>query len=175
MKLEKLTIRNFRGIGFAEIDINDFTTLVGPNNIGKSTILIAIHLVLDNKKPKLEDWPGQKASDQLMEIICEFGNLEEWEKNKPAISKLLFGDRLKIRVSAEWNAEQTDYSYEYSVYNTENKFPWSDESFTNAKKDATCKAIFDELGITNAAAFKERTTELEAHALAREHAIKSVT
>lgn len=175
MKLEKLIIRNFRGIGFAEIDINDFTTLVGPNNIGKSTILNAIHLVLDNKKPKLEDWPGQKASDQIMEIICEFGTLEEWEKNKPAISKLLFGDRLKIRVSAEWNAEQTDYSYEYSVYNTENKFPWSDESFTNAKKDATCKTIFNELGITSAAAFKERASELETHALTNhsEHVIQS--
>lgn len=164
MKLEKLIIRNFRGIGFAEIDINDFTTLVGPNNIGKSTILNAIHLVLDNKKPKLEDWPGQKPSDKRMEIVCDFGSLEEWEKKKPAISTLLYGDRLKIRVTAEWNAEQTDYSYEYSVYNTESKFPWTGESFTNAKKDATCKAIFDELGIKSAANFKERTHELEAHA-----------
>ncbi|RAH37876.1 ATP-dependent endonuclease [Halomonas sp. SL1] len=175
MKLEKLIVCNFRGIGFAEIDINNFTTLVGPNNIGKSTILNAIHLVLDNKKPKLEDWPGQQASDKKMEIVCEFGDLEEWEKNKSAVSKLLFGDRLKIRVTAEWNAEQTDYSYEYSVYNTENKFPWTDESFTNAKKDATCKAIFDELGIASAAAFKERTAELEDHTVENhsEHVIQS--
>ncbi|MEH6509567.1 ATP-dependent nuclease [Halopseudomonas aestusnigri] len=175
MKLEKLIVRNFRGIGFAEIDINNFTTLVGPNNIGKSTILNAIHLVLDNKKPKLEDWPGQKASDQLMEIVCEFGCLEEWEKNKPAISKLLFGERLKVRVTAEWIVEQTDYSYEYAVYNTENRFPWSDESFTNARKDATCKKIFEELGITTAAAFKDRMVELEEYALANcpEHVIPS--
>lgn len=175
MKLEKLTIRNFRGIGFAEIDISNFTTLVGPNNIGKSTILNAIHLVLDNKKPKLEDWPGQKASNKTMEILCEFGALEEWEKNKPAISTLLFGDRLKVRVTAEWNEEQTDYSYEYSVYNTETKFPWSDESFTNAKKDATCKAIFGELNITSAASFKDRIAELEAYAKANysEHLIQS--
>lgn len=175
MKLEKLTIRNFRGIGLAEIDIDDFTTLVGPNNIGKSTILNAIHLVLDNKKPKLEDWPGQKASGQVMEIVCEFGDLEEWEKRKAAISKLLFGGRLKIRVTAEWNAEETDYSYEYSVYNTENKFPWSGESFTNAKKDATCKTIFDELGIKSAADFKERATELEDYAVTNhsDHVIQS--
>ena len=77
MKLVKLKISHFRGIGFAEIDIENFTTLVGPNNIGKSTILNAIHLVLDNKKPKLEDWPGQKESDETMEIICEFGQLEK--------------------------------------------------------------------------------------------------
>ncbi|HEX7764281.1 MAG TPA: AAA family ATPase, partial [Cellvibrio sp.] len=67
MKLRKLSIKNFRGIGSAEIDMEDFTTLVGPNNIGKSTILHAIHLVLDNKKPQLGDWPGQKASSNLME------------------------------------------------------------------------------------------------------------
>lgn len=165
MKLERLIIRNFRGIGFAEIDFEDFTTLVGPNNIGKSTILNAIHLVLDNKKPKLEDWPGQKPSDQLMEIQCIFGNLEEWEKRKPAISQLLDGDKLKIRVVAEWNSEQTDYSYDYFVFNTEVRFPWSDENFTNARKDATCKKIFDEIGISTAADFKDRVGELERHTL----------
>lgn len=89
MKLKKLIINNFRGIGFAEIDLENFTTLVGPNNIGKSTILNAIHLVLDNKKPKLEDWPAQQSSDKIMDIICEFGDLEAWEKKKSAISTLL--------------------------------------------------------------------------------------
>lgn len=165
MKLKKLIIRNFRGIGFAEIDIESFTTLVGPNNIGKSTILNAIHLVLDNKKPKIEDWPGQKASSVIMEIICEFSELEEWEKNKPAISKLLYGDELKVRVTAEWNQEQTDFSYDYSVFNTENRFPWSDENFTNAKKDATCKQIFSELEITTAGTFKDKLDELEKYTI----------
>lgn len=166
MKLVKLIISNFRGIGFAEIDIENFTTLVGPNNIGKSTILNAIHLVLDNKKPKLEDWPGQTQSDEVMEIICEFGDLEEWEKNKSAISTLLHGESLKIRMSAEWNSDKTDYSYDYSVFNLETQYPWSGESFTNAKKDVVCKEIFKALGITKASEFKERTEEMEAYAQA---------
>lgn len=165
MKLKKLTIRNFRGISFAEIDIENFTTLVGPNNIGKSTILNAIHLVLDNKKPRLEDWPGQKPSIETMMIVCEFAELEAWERNKPAISQLLYDDILKVKLTAEWNQDQSDYSHEYSVYNFENKFPWSDESFTNAKKDATSKAIFDKLGITTAALFKEKTLEIEEYVI----------
>ncbi|MEC4090923.1 ATP-dependent nuclease [Pseudoalteromonas rubra] len=175
MKLQKLTIRNFRGIGYAEIDIENFTTLVGPNNIGKSTILNAIHLVLDNKKPKLEDWPGQKPSDETMEIVCEFGSLEDWERRKPAISKLLYNDSLKVRVVAEWNAEKTDYSYEYSVYNTENQFPFTGENYTNAKKDAVAKEVFDRLEITTAKAYKERTAELEQYTLDNypEHVIQS--
>ena len=163
MKLVKLKISHFRGIGFAEIDIENFTTLVGPNNIGKSTILNAIHLVLDNKKPKLEDWPGQKESDETMEIICEFGQLEEWEKNKSAISTLLHGDSLKIKMSASWNSDKTDYNYDYSVFNLETQYPWSGETFSNAKKDALCKDIFKALSITKAGEYNERITELEEY------------
>jgi predicted ATP-dependent endonuclease of OLD family len=163
MKLDKLKISHFRGIGFAEIDIENFTTLVGPNNIGKSTILNAIHLVLDNKKPKLEDWPGQKESDETMEIICEFGQLEEWERNKSAISTLLHGDSLKIKMSASWNSDKTDYNYDYSVFNLETQYPWSGETFSNAKRDALCKDIFKALSITKAGEYNERITELEEY------------
>ena len=92
MKIRKVEIENFRGIAHAVIDLNNFTTLVGPNNIGKSTILAALNLVLDNKKPKIEDWPNQTQSDDEMVITCTFGDLEDWERGKPAISKLLNGD-----------------------------------------------------------------------------------
>lgn len=163
MKLRKLIINNFRGIGLAEIDIENFTTLVGPNNIGKSTILHAIHLVLDNKKPKLEDWPNQRASSEKMEIICEFGNLEDWEKKKSAISTLLYEDKLTVKMSAEWNSEGTDYSYEYSVYCQETQFPWSESTFSKVQKEEPCKSIFKKLGIMKAGDFNERQEELEAY------------
>ncbi|MCD1246033.1 AAA family ATPase [Vibrio cholerae] len=163
MKLKKLTINNFRGIGFAEIDLENFTTLVGPNNIGKSTILNAIHLVLDNKKPKLEDWPAQKPSTETMDIICEFGDLEEWETRKSAISTLLHDDRLKVKMSAWWNDEQTDYSYEYSVYCVEAQYPWSELNFSKAKADDICKPIFKALGITKVADFNDKQGELIAY------------
>lgn len=161
MKLNRLEIRNFRGIGYALIDVDDFTTLIGPNNIGKSTILHAIHLVLDNKKPRIEDWPSQTHSELPMEIVCEFGGLEDWEKNKPAISSLLHGDALKIKMLAEWKQDKTEYSYEYYVYSLEEQYPWSDLSFTNAAKDPICKEIFKELDINKAADFNGRKVELE--------------
>ncbi|MBA6293806.1 ATP-dependent endonuclease [Colwellia sp. MB3u-70] len=165
MKLVKLTISNFRGIGFAEIDIENFTTLVGPNNIGKSTILNAIHLVLDNKKPKIEDWPGQIHSDETMEIVCKFNQLEEWEKNKSSISTLLHGESLQIKMSSQWNSDKTDYTYDYSVFNLETMYPWSGETFTNAKKNDLCKIIFKALNITKASDFSERIAEVEAYTL----------
>jgi putative ATP-dependent endonuclease of the OLD family len=163
MKLRKLTIKNFRGIGFAEIDIENFTTLIGPNNIGKSTILNAIHLVLDNKKPKLEDWPEHKPCNEIMEIICILGEIEEWEQRKPAISNLLHQNSLKIRMRAEWNAEKTDYSYEYAVYNTEQQYPWSEQTYSQSVKDQKCKSIFKILGIAKASEFSEKIQELEEY------------
>jgi putative ATP-dependent endonuclease of OLD family len=46
MKLERLKIKNFRGIKNAEIFLNGHTVIVGDNNVGKSTIIEAIDLVL---------------------------------------------------------------------------------------------------------------------------------
>ncbi|WP_240797222.1 AAA family ATPase [Vibrio tasmaniensis] len=162
MKLKKLEINNFRGISHAKIDIENFTTLVGPNNIGKSTILNAIHLVLDNRKPKKEDWPQHQAIDESMEIICELGELDEWEKRKSSISQLLHEDMLKIKMSAEWNTEKTDYSYEYSVYNKEKLFPWTGETWGNINKKAELKEILKALGIKKGGEFNERIEEVEA-------------
>lgn len=162
MKLRTLQISNFRGIGYAKIDIENFTTLVGPNNIGKSTILNAIHLVLDNKKPKLEDWPMHQPSDECMEIICELGDLEEWEKRKSSISQLLHDDKLKIKMHAQWNTDKTDYTYEYSVFNKEKLYPWTGQNWTNLSKDPQVKPILKALGITKGGDFSKRIEEVEA-------------
>lgn len=155
MKLEKLVIKNFRGISDATIDFENFTTLVGPNNIGKSTILQAINLVLDNKKPCKEDWPGRQPTYESMEIICEFGQLEEWETKKPAISQLLFGDKLKIKMEAAWNSDQSSYDYEYYVYNKETKYPWTGLNYTAATKDSICKKLLIDVGITKSSEYND--------------------
>ena len=87
MKLKKLEINNFRGISHAKIDIENFTTLVGPNNIGKSTILNAIHLVLDNKKPKKEEQRNKhcaltktttKSKFHVAIVILDLHRLRAW-------------------------------------------------------------------------------------------------
>ena len=46
MKLSRLEIRNFRGIGNATLLFPDHVVLIGDNNSGKSTVLEAIDLVL---------------------------------------------------------------------------------------------------------------------------------
>lgn len=46
MKVVRLSISNFRGIKSAEIHFDGHALMVGPNNVGKSTILEALDLVL---------------------------------------------------------------------------------------------------------------------------------
>ena len=46
MKLARITIQNFRGIQAGTIDFTGHSVLVGDNNVGKSTVLEAIDLVL---------------------------------------------------------------------------------------------------------------------------------
>ncbi len=46
MQITKISIHNFRGVKSAEILLPKHAVLIGDNNIGKSTILEAIDLVL---------------------------------------------------------------------------------------------------------------------------------
>jgi len=47
-RLAKLTIRNFRCIGPSPVvvDLDDIVVLVGPNNVGKSSVLKAYEVIM---------------------------------------------------------------------------------------------------------------------------------
>lgn len=59
MKISRLTIQNFRGIKKADLLLPDHVVLIGDNNVGKSTILEALDLVLGpdrlNKRPIVDE------------------------------------------------------------------------------------------------------------------------
>ncbi len=56
MKLKKITITNFKGIKDpTTFIIDDFNVIVGQNDAGKSTILIAMDCFLNDNSPKLDD------------------------------------------------------------------------------------------------------------------------
>lgn len=103
MKLVRIDIQNFRGISSASINLENFTTLIGSNNIGKSTILKAIKILVDTTNPTSEDWPFRTPSDEEMIITGVFSDIQDSEKNKPAISNLIHDGKLSIRVRAKWD------------------------------------------------------------------------
>ena len=55
MKLEKLILKNFRSYSsIVEIPISNLTTLIGKNDIGKSTILEALEIYFNNDVVKID-------------------------------------------------------------------------------------------------------------------------
>jgi predicted ATP-dependent endonuclease of OLD family len=58
MRIAKLTIENFRSIKKLEVDLPNVCALVGPNNTGKSNILLAIQRVVGR------DWINASAFDE---------------------------------------------------------------------------------------------------------------
>ena len=81
MKIAKVTVRNFRGILAGEMYLDGHTVLVGDNNVGKSTLLEAIDLVLGperaSRRPVVDehDFYGgnyyDDVLDELTAIRCE--------------------------------------------------------------------------------------------------------
>lgn len=73
MKLATLTIENFRAIKKATINFNDYTCIVGPNGVGKSTILAALNVLFRQPTGKgaqadalvREDFHGKDTSNPV--------------------------------------------------------------------------------------------------------------
>lgn len=76
MKLEKIIIENFRSYKERiEIDFSDLTTVVGKNDIGKSTILEALEIFFNNQTIKIDskDYNIKNESKEVL-IGCVFSD-----------------------------------------------------------------------------------------------------
>lgn len=75
MRLKKITLENFRGyreptsVSFAE-----FTSIIGRNDVGKSTLLDALECFFNNKTPDADD-AHIHGRGELTRIACEFDEL----------------------------------------------------------------------------------------------------
>jgi predicted ATP-dependent endonuclease of OLD family len=169
MKLRQIEIKNFRGIGYAKIDLENFNTLIGSNNIGKSTILKAIQLLLNTSNPTSEDWPFRKASESTMIISGTFSDLTDDELAKPSIAKLVHDKTLKLRVRASWNNELNCIDKaKYEAYAKVIEIEGLSHKISDARKIPIIKAILDELNLNTVELYKDnldliKETALEKH------------
>ncbi|MBN2365534.1 MAG: ATP-binding protein [Spirochaetales bacterium] len=79
MKLRRIEVENFRGYlkPFA-IDFDDFTAIIGKNDIGKSTILSALTIFLEGDGCKIDSGDGCIHGDPSnVRISCDFDNPPE--------------------------------------------------------------------------------------------------
>lgn len=79
MKLVALEVENFRSYkNRTRLEFSELTTLIGRNDIGKSTLLEALEIFFNNDTLKIDNTDACVASDhQKVSILCEFSDLPE--------------------------------------------------------------------------------------------------
>lgn len=124
MELEELHVLNLRRIKSDSFKFYKFTTLIGPNNTGKSTVLRALQILLNQEKPSEEEWYLENINNPI-EITGTFANISDDERNKPGIASLVFNNKIKLKVRATIVDSKVELSY-LAYAREENISGWSD-------------------------------------------------
>ena len=139
-RLSKLIIKNFRSIGEVpvEIDLDEIVVLVGANNAGKSSILRAYEVAMNNGsndgKLSIDDFPNK--------VICKT-NLPEIEiqtiisENKPGEQWIKHLGNGEMLISERWTWDdigKNPIRQGYNVFNQEwsESVPWGAPNIANA-------------------------------------------
>jgi putative ATP-dependent endonuclease of OLD family len=151
MKLRAITVKNLRCIEDCAIKIRSFSSFIGPNNCGKSSILRAIELFLNQQSPGIEEWRrGHEMEDLVIE--GQFEELEPWEKSTPGVAGIVFNDRIKLKLTLRIDQDTKKIEKKYEAFKQEEIIAgWSD-SWTEVADNI--KAIANDLGITTATGWK---------------------
>ncbi|QMM93551.1 ATP-dependent endonuclease [Citrobacter freundii] len=161
MKLIRIDIQNFRGISSASINLENFTTLIGSNNIGKSTILKAIKILVDTTNPTSEDWPYRTASTDEMVITGIFSDIQDIERAKPAISNLVHEGKLSIRVRTKWDHDNDCMGVPtYEAFYSKEDIEDYTSSITAARNIPWLLEIINELDCNNAKSYKDMQSDV---------------
>jgi len=77
-----------------------FVTIIGPNNSGKTNLLLALQLFFTSRQLDGEDFPGG-VTDAPILLDAKFASLEDEERR--ALSPYLHGEGLEVRRSATFD------------------------------------------------------------------------
>ncbi|GAB0150917.1 ATP-dependent endonuclease [Marinobacterium sp. BA1] len=141
-RLHKLIIQNFRSIGTekVEIELDDIVVLVGPNNVGKSSILRAYETVMSHGskdgKLTINDFPnGQVDADnlptiELHTIVFNDAPGDRW------VSPTTAGEWL-IREKWTWDSPNKDpkrQGFDVHKDDWDDQVPWGAPNVANSRR-----------------------------------------
>lgn len=140
-RLKELTIKNFRCIGATPviIELDEIVVLVGPNNVGKSSILHAYQVVMSHGsaagKLTINDFPDGKIDGdnlptiELTTIVGDNSPGEEWIK---------INDQREIEVRERWywEKEGAPIRQGWNVTNNDwdKKVPWGAPNVAKSRR-----------------------------------------
>ena len=169
MRLSRICVRNLRCIDEAEFRVPDYTSLIGPNNSGKSALLRAVELLLSQLKPEPDEWRQGHESEPIV-IEADFEELEDWERRRPGVSALVHENAIKLRrtiVPSDEGEGRARPDTEYEAFKPEETITgWSDtwgDLNTEIKEIATAR--IDGL---NGTRFRSAATKEQVRQLVRE-------
>lgn len=144
MRLSRITVQNLGCIKNETFDVYDFTTLIGPNNTGKSTVLRAIEILLNQEKPDLEEWNADQKGEPIV-IKGIFTDVTETERDIPGIAGLVYEGQIQLRLTIAKGEKSPDLHYDAYV-REEHIEGWSDSWRTLSEE---IKQIAEDLRITS--------------------------
>lgn len=134
MRIKEFTIRNFKNMGhtepckitFPEVNeegSSDFVTIIGENNIGKSSLLEALKLFLPEtdtpNTPIIDMFPFKREPTTLsmhMEILVVFDDFNHADRNNRFIKPYIFNDEMRIRrIWTAPNLKDSDVPFEVYI------------------------------------------------------------
>src|SRR5689334_13112762 len=93
MRISRLSIRGFRGISQADLQFGDHCVLVGPNNVGTTTVIEALALLFGRDRLVRDltehDFFGSAPTEQSRITIV--ATLTGFESDEPAQHREWFG------------------------------------------------------------------------------------
>ena len=108
MKIEVLRIKNFRAFKDETIDFDDYTSFVGPNGVGKSTVFHALNLFFRQNKDTQTDLLKLSSSDfhhsdtsNSIEVIVTFSSLSDQAKED--LADYVRQDKLIVSAIAKYD------------------------------------------------------------------------
>ena len=81
MRISRVVVKNFRMLKDVDISFSEVTTFVGPNGVGKSTILKALDWFFNGRPGELDDSDcSYGCSEEDIEVRVTFNNLTEADR-----------------------------------------------------------------------------------------------
>ena len=176
MRLFHVIIRNFRCIGEFEIWPKDFTSLIGPNNSGKSSALRAIEIVLNQESPSPDEWPKGR-DNQPIQIEVAFDEIQGWERSTPGVASHVFKDNVRLRMTASLSYDangKPKVTQSWESFRCEESIQGWDDNATFTKLDAELQSLARTNDIT-AKSFAGQGAKEKLRSLIREQLPDRVT
>lgn len=102
MKLNKVIIKNFKAISAAKVPLSHFTVIVGTNGSGKSSVLQAIHWMLQSaRNPNVSPESDYKKGSTLSEIDATYMPSPDYKNASHSAEYGNFGSAPKMEIEFE--------------------------------------------------------------------------